>query len=89
MSPSQERLTADHLLSIARADIAVILGTGLGVMEESIAVERAVPYADIHGFPVSSVKSHSGRLLFGTLGDARVAVMSGDSTCTRGTRPGR
>ncbi len=77
MNPSQERLAADHLLSIARADIAVILGTGLGVMEESIAVERAVPYADIHGFPVSSVKSHSGRLLFGTLGDARVAVMSG------------
>ncbi len=77
MSRSQEQLTADHLLSIARPDIAVILGTGLGVMEEAVTVERAVHYADIPGFPVSSVKSHSGRLLFGTLGDKSVAVMSG------------
>ncbi len=77
MSLPQERLTADHLLSIARPDIAVILGTGLGVMEEAVTVERTVHYADVPGFPVSSVKSHSGRLLFGTLGEKRVAVMSG------------
>lgn len=77
MSRPQEQLTADHLLSIARPDMAVILGTGLGVMEEAVAVERAVHYADIPGFPVSSVKSHAGRLLFGTLGDKSVAVMSG------------
>lgn len=77
MTPSRERLAADHLLSIARPDTAVILGTGLGVMEESVSVEKIIDYADVPGFPVSSVKSHSGRLLFGTLGDAGVVVMSG------------
>lgn len=77
MSRLQEQLTADYLLSIARPDTAVILGTGLGVMEEAVTVERMIHYADIPGFPVSSVKSHAGRLLFGTLGGKRVVVMSG------------
>ncbi len=75
---NQEQSAAGHLSSIAEpAEVAVILGTGLGIMEQSIAVEKAVNYRDIPGFPVSSVKGHSGRLLFGTLGKARVVVMSG------------
>lgn len=65
-------------MSIAEpAEVAVILGTGLGIMEQSIEIEKAVNYRDIPGFPVSSVKGHMGRLLFGTLGKARVVVMSG------------
>jgi len=78
MSTPQEQLTAQRLLSMARPpETAVILGTGLGVMEKTVAVEKAIHYADIPGFPVSSVRSHSGRLLFGTMGGARVVVMSG------------
>ncbi len=76
MNPEQS--AAAHLLSVGGpADAAIILGTGLGIMEQSIAVEKAVNYRDIPGFPVSSVKGHSGSLLFGALGKARVAVMSG------------
>ena len=59
------------------ADVAIILGTGLGGLGAAIAVETIVEYADIPGFPLSTVESHSGRLIFGTLGGKRVAAMQG------------
>jgi purine-nucleoside phosphorylase len=57
-------------------------------MEEAISVEHAVTYADIPGFPVSSVKGHSGRLLFGRLGATGVVVMSGRFHLYEGYTPG-
>jgi purine-nucleoside phosphorylase len=77
MDREKERSAAQSLSAIARPGTAVILGTGLGVMEGSIAVKETIPYRDIPGFPVSSVMGHSGRLLFGTLGGTEVVVMSG------------
>jgi purine-nucleoside phosphorylase len=77
MTPAQEQRAAEMLLSTAQPEAAVILGTGLGVLEESISIREALDYRDIPGFPISSVKGHSGRLLFGTLGGKSVAVMSG------------
>jgi purine-nucleoside phosphorylase len=61
----------------ARPDVAVILGTGLGGLGRDIAVEAEVPYADIPGFPLSTVESHAGRLLLGRLEGRAVAAMSG------------
>lgn len=61
----------------AVADLAIILGTGLGALGRAIAVERAVEYGDIPGFPLSTVESHAGRLLIGTLGGRRVMAMQG------------
>lgn len=58
-------------------DVAIVLGTGLGALGEAIAVESSVAYRDIPGFPLSTVESHSGRLLTGTLGGRRVAAMQG------------
>lgn len=77
MSKGQEQRTAEELLSLAKPEAAVILGTGLGVLEESISIRESIPYRNVSGFPVSSVKGHSGKLLFGTLGGRSVAVMSG------------
>ncbi len=77
MTMHDERSTARHLSSIAGAKTAIILGTGLGIMEEAITVAESVDYGDIPGFPVSSVAGHQGRLLFGELGGQRVVVMSG------------
>ena len=77
MDREKELYAAERLSALGAPEAAVILGTGLGVMERAIAVKEAVPYRDIPGFPVSSVKGHSGRLLLGTLGKADVAVMSG------------
>jgi len=61
----------------AAPDVAVILGTGLGGLADAIAVGHSVPYEEIPGFPLSTVESHAGRLLFGTLGGRNVAAMQG------------
>jgi purine-nucleoside phosphorylase len=58
-------------------DVALILGTGLGAVGKAIAVECAIPYGDIPGFPLSTVESHAGRLLAGTLAGRRVIAMQG------------
>lgn len=58
-------------------DVGVILGTGLGALAEAIAAEATIPYADIPGFVVPTVESHTGRLLFGTLAGRRVVAMQG------------
>jgi purine-nucleoside phosphorylase len=58
-------------------EVAIILGTGLGALGAAIAVEATIEYADIPGFPLSTVESHSGRLLVGTLGGKRVMAMQG------------
>lgn len=58
-------------------EAALILGTGLGGIGKAITVECAIPYADIPGFPLSTVESHAGRLLVGTLAGRRVMAMQG------------
>ncbi|MCC3158278.1 purine-nucleoside phosphorylase [Hymenobacter sp. 15J16-1T3B] len=58
-------------------DFGIILGTGLGALAREVQVEHTLSYADIPHFPVSTVESHAGRLLLGTLGGRRVAVLQG------------
>ena len=61
----------------ATPDVALILGTGLGALGREIAVEQTIDYADIPGFPLSTVESHAGRLLCGSLGGKTVIAMQG------------
>jgi purine-nucleoside phosphorylase len=61
----------------ARPDAAIILGTGLGRLASEIDAEETIEYADIPGFPLSTVESHAGRLLCGTLGGKTVVAMQG------------
>ena len=58
-------------------DVAIVLGTGLGGLAREITVDASIEYADIPGFPLSTVESHAGRLLCGTLGGRRVVAMQG------------
>jgi len=58
-------------------EIGIILGTGLGGLAREIAVEAEVPYADIPGFPLSTVETHAGKLLLGRLGGRPVVAMQG------------
>jgi len=58
-------------------EAALILGTGLGALGRAIRVECEIPYADIPGFPLSTVESHAGRLLVGMLAGRRVVAMQG------------
>ena len=60
-----------------KPDAAIILGTGLGGLATKISVEVTVEYADIPGFPLSTVESHAGRLLCGTLSGKTVIAMQG------------
>jgi purine-nucleoside phosphorylase len=57
--------------------IGIILGTGLGGLAREIAQETVIPYEQIPHFPVSTVESHHGRLIFGTLGGKTVVAMQG------------
>ena len=61
----------------APCDVAIVLGTGLGGLAQEIDVDAAIPYAEIVGFPLSTVESHEGRLLCGTLAGRRVIAMQG------------
>ncbi|MBP6773506.1 MAG: purine-nucleoside phosphorylase [Gemmatimonadaceae bacterium] len=58
-------------------DAAVILGTGLGALAEEIDVAESIDYKDLPNFPLSTVESHSGRLLCGTLAGKSVIAMQG------------
>ena len=58
-------------------DAALILGTGLGGLARAMDVAVALDYATIPGFPLSTVESHQGRLLCGTLGGKTVLAMQG------------
>ena len=56
---------------------AIVLGTGLGRLAEEIKIEKAIAYQDIPNFPVSTVEGHSGKLIFGKLGDTDILAMQG------------
>lgn len=73
----RETRAAEVLRSFHGISTAVVLGTGLGIMEREMDIHEAFPYAKIPGFPQSTVKGHAGRLLMGLLGGRQVLVMSG------------
>ena len=68
-------------------DVAIILGTGLGGLADEVVVETRIPYGAIPGFPLSTVESHAGELLVGTLGGRRVVAMRGRFHCYEGYTP--
>lgn len=72
-----EKKTAAFLSEHSRPETAIILGTGLGVMEDAITIDKIFPYGEIPGFPKSTSPYHSGRLILGKLGNVPVIAMSG------------
>jgi purine-nucleoside phosphorylase len=57
--------------------LGIILGTGLGALVNEIHIECEIPYSRIPHFPLSTVESHSGKLILGTLAGITVVVMQG------------
>jgi purine-nucleoside phosphorylase len=58
-------------------DFGIILGTGLGGLTKEIQPEIILEYKDIPNFPVSTVESHQGKLIFGFLDGKKVVAMQG------------
>jgi purine-nucleoside phosphorylase len=56
--------------------LGIVLGSGLGPLAERVVVSRTADFAEL-GLPVSKVKGHAGRFLFGKLGQREVIVMQG------------
>lgn len=57
--------------------VALILGSGLGALADSIQVETTIEYKDIPGFPQSTVAGHAGRFVLGYIGRTPVIIMQG------------
>jgi purine-nucleoside phosphorylase len=58
-------------------ETGIILGTGLGRLADHIEAEVTIPYDELPNFPVSTVETHTGRLILGTLSGKRVLAMQG------------
>ncbi|MCZ6522122.1 MAG: purine-nucleoside phosphorylase [Bacteroidetes bacterium] len=71
--------TTDYLRSLSKFEpqSGIILGTGLGGLVEDIEIEHVFQYENIPNFPISTVESHHGKLIFGFLEDKKVVVMQG------------
>ncbi|MDC1203966.1 purine-nucleoside phosphorylase [Salibacteraceae bacterium] len=62
---------------IKSPEIGIVLGTGLGKLTDLIEIEKTIDYREIPNFPLSTVEFHSGKLIYGTLGDKKVLAMQG------------
>jgi len=58
-------------------EVGIILGTGLGGLVKDISVEYEINYSELSHFPLSTVESHQGKLIFGKIGDKNIIVMQG------------
>ena len=58
-------------------EIGIILGTGLGQLADYISAETHIDYSEIPHFPVSTVESHHGKLIFGKLSGKSIVAMKG------------
>lgn len=61
----------------SKPTIGIILGTGLGGLVREMQVDTSIEYGKIPHFPVSTVESHKGKLLFGKVSGKHVVAMQG------------
>lgn len=66
-----------HEMAPFAPEVGIVLGTGLGGLVKEIDVKYSIDYKNIPNFPVSTVESHSGKLIFGLLGNKKVIAMQG------------
>ncbi len=60
-----------------RPEIGIMLGTGLGGLVSEIRKEIVLDYDEIPHFPISTVESHHGKLIFGKLAGKKIVAMQG------------
>jgi len=80
---SELKKKIDETLSVIRKytteeyPVGIILGTGLGGLVKEIEIKHEIDYADLPHFPLSTVESHRGKLIFGKVGGKNVVAMQG------------
>ena len=67
----------NQLKNIKRPEIGIVLGTGLGEIGDKIDKKAEILYKDIPNFPVSTVDTHKGKMIFGDISGKSVVIMQG------------
>ena len=77
--PQELAQTVEYIRArgFTNAKIGIVLGTGLGKLIEQVKIESSIEYSEIPNFPVATVESHKGRLIYGMLAGKQVLVMQG------------
>ena len=81
-TPTLSQQLHDTVQAIARRtafrpQLGLILGSGLGGLTQSVQVETEIAYDDLPHMPRATAPGHEGKLVLGTLGSLRVAVLAG------------
>ncbi len=80
----EEAVASLRAATAIRPRAGLILGTGLGCFADRMEVEASIPYREIPHFPISTVESHAGELVFGRVAGVECAVMNGRVHCYEG-----
>lgn len=75
------------LIGRRRPETAIILGSGLGALADEITDSVSISYADIDGFPQSTVQGHGGKLIIGRLENKEILCMQGRFHLYEGHKP--
>ena len=77
ISKINETLKVIKKITTEEYPFGIILGTGLGGLAKDIDIQHEIEYEDLPHFPLSTVESHHGKLIFGKIGDKNVVAMQG------------
>jgi len=64
-------------MGLRQPKVAIILGSGLGVLTEDIDNAVKIPYSAIPNFPISTVSGHAGELIIGSINNIDIIAMNG------------
>jgi purine-nucleoside phosphorylase len=67
----------DSKLNGFKPEVALVVGSGLGGLAQSLANPVTIPYAEIPHFPKLTVAGHAGQLIAGTQAGKKLLVLSG------------
>jgi purine-nucleoside phosphorylase len=75
----QVQKSAQYLLGQIeqKPSIGLVTGTGLSDILDDVDVIKSIPYEDIPHFPISTVKTHTGKLVFAKQGGKRLVILQG------------
>jgi purine-nucleoside phosphorylase len=82
-------VSAVRTMQQAQPAVALVLGSGLGGLADTLEDKTVIPYSQIEGMPRSTVPGHSGALVLGRRGALRVAAMQGRVHLYEGHAPER